>query len=367
MNKINTFNFTPFFKNGIDGVIPKEKIKRGKALNLASNEFIHPISDTITQDIVSTIKTEHIVQYNYHPELLVNLSEFYSIPTENLLVSAGSDDAIKIITEAIIMNSKKLILQYPNYENYVRYAELRGVYIEKIWPLENKIYAFQQFQDKIKSSNSSTIVITNPNGISGFCFSLEEMTHLAEIALRNNNLLIIDEAYIPFNGFDHLSIINNFDNVILIRSFSKSFGVAGLRLAVVFSSSKIIKYLEKWNSANAITTMSIHLLNELVKRYDQIKKAHLDIINARDDISSYLKNCFSDWTVLPTKGNFITVQTNERFSSKDLISYFYNNNIILRDLSSVSGFTECFRMTVPHGEINKHLVSLFDNYQKLYS
>ena len=103
------------------------------------------------------------------------------------------------------------------------------------------------------------------------------MRQMAVLCWEKGHLLIIDEAYVDFAGFDHLSLAKEFENVLLVRSFSKGWGVAGARLALIIGSTRVIEYLKRYNPMNPVSGPSIAIVTQLLREYSQLCHAQGDV------------------------------------------------------------------------------------------
>ncbi|MGE7307970.1 aminotransferase class I/II-fold pyridoxal phosphate-dependent enzyme, partial [Priestia megaterium] len=259
--KNSIFNIDTHIKKELITIENKKKVSKKGKLNLSSNELLHEDLLDFNNKVLGQINVDSIFNYRYFPDDIKSVANILSVPVENMILSAGSDDAIKILTESVIKTTNRLIIPYPNYENYFSYASLRGI---DIIPIEfNSMsrskpnHTVEDIEKLLIHSPPSSLVISNPNGFSGEAFTYEEMSYLCELCNKKNHLLIIDEAYSAFGDLNHIGLLEKFNNVIIIRSFSKSFGLAGIRIAAIFSTPNIIRYIAKWNSPNAISGITL--------------------------------------------------------------------------------------------------------------
>ena len=162
---------------------------RDGMLNLKSNELLHPSLAEFYGDAIRILSSEFATTYPMHTKMEKELADFFGIRPVQLALTAGSDDAIKIVTEAVFVNSHCLILQEPNYENYRYYAALRGVGIFSIGFHDLSCYEHkvEQFAHAFGELPPSSVVISNPNGFSGFCFSMDErrLVVVARVGFRS--------------------------------------------------------------------------------------------------------------------------------------------------------------------------------------
>ena len=324
----------------------RRRVSKDGYVNLANNEFLHPALEPLFREALSHVSAETVRTYPHHPDLVRDLTEHYRLPPDSLLVSAGSDDAIKMVMDAVAATSGRLILQVPNYEQ--QYHLLRGLEIVKI-PFEGAPrwrFTLAHFEAAFSSTPPSTVLISNPNGPTGFCFDLDQVRGLAERAWQHGHLLVVDEAYVPYNGFDHTPLISEFPNVVLIRSLSKSLGVAGLRAGFVAAPAPIAGYLARWNSQNPVSHITVVLVRFLLSRSAVIDSARDEIIACREWFVERMSVRFPQWTAVPSRANFVNFDTGNPFVPRQVVEHLQSRGILVRSMESVPALAQSVRFTI---------------------
>jgi histidinol-phosphate aminotransferase len=282
-------------------------------------------------------------------------------------LSAGSDHAIKLVADAIVATSGRVIVQAPAYEQY--YVELYGAQRTNVTygHVDVDSYSLTQFELALQAVGSPcTVFVTNPHSPTGFCFSLDEMRCVAALCARAHAVLVIDEAYVPYNGFDHTQLVAESDHVVLIRSFSKSLGLAGLRLAVVIARRPIIEYLQRWNTANAVSGVALHVARCLLAKRETMEAIRSDIVAARDHFVACVSECCPLWRALPSAGNFVNVKTGSRATAATVVSCLMGRGLLLRCMNEVAGLEGCIRATIADSaRMSGVLQSVQDVYTKI--
>src|ERR1700722_6982335 len=238
-------------------------------LNLASNEFVHPAIAELCATALRSAAPERCSRYANPQELADELAEHLGLSPEQVIVTAGSDDAIRCLANAIFRSTSRLLLQEPNYDLVRKYAALNNVTIHsaRMSPATRDftLPELQSAVSRLAADGPGVVFISNPNGPVGSCYSLAEVAKLAQQCSKLGFLLIVDEAYVPYNGFDHLSLLHEQPSVIIVRSFSKSFGTAGARVAIIACAPEIADYLQRWYPMNPLSGVAIHLMRFLLE------------------------------------------------------------------------------------------------------
>lgn len=341
----------------LETVQPYYKKNYGDAVNMSSNEMIHPGMGQLFQDFCQEYNPQLVGKYPYYPRVEAELAEHLGISPDELLLTASSDDAIKLVITSVCKATKHIILPTPNYENYFIYADLNQVEkteLECYFDLKKFVGELKQ---KIQTCPPSVVQITNPNGWTGYCLEIPEMREIAKLCQANNHILLIDEAYISFNGFDHLELISEFDNVILIRSFSKSFGIAGLRVATILAHPKLIDYIVRWRPSNPLSSVTIEFLSYCLREIQKVDQIRQEVIDNREKLKKSLKILFEDWTIYDSLTNFILIDIGSKAEQQNLVEFLRSENIIVKNTSSIPHLETCIRVTVGDTKTSNLLVT----------
>ncbi|WP_343192669.1 histidinol-phosphate transaminase [Buchnera aphidicola (Taiwanaphis decaspermi)] len=325
----NLINFTPYQSaRHIGG--------NGKVF-LNANEY--PISTKISYDVNLNRYPEP------QPKSIINLYASYaSVKKDNVIVTRGSDESIEIIIKAFCNPEKDYILYFPpTYDMYKISAEIMGIKYISVPKLSN----WQLNIDDIKKINKNVklIYICSPNNPTGNIINVKDIIKLVEI-FSKKSLIIIDEAYIDFClESSVLSLINKYKNLIILRTLSKAFALAGLRCGFAISNIEIISILKKIIAPYPIPTPVIKIAEKslnsenillLKKRVKKIKKNRKFLIQNLKKMS-YVKKIFDSST------NYILVKF---YYSKKIFEYLCSQGIILRDQSDKLNLKNCIRITI---------------------
>jgi histidinol-phosphate aminotransferase len=353
------FNLQTHLSDSFYLVDRKEKYCYDEYINLSSNEFIHPLTDKLVTEFIKVIEPSIVAKYPYYPSLYGELSQFMDVSPRNILISAGSDDAIKMICESLILNTGRAIIQSPNYDSYYSYCKIRGIETIEIKYLNRSMEDFiMNLFKTIEQVQPSVVIITNPNGFTGEFINIDHIDSIASVTEKYGHILLIDEAYSSFAGFGHQELLKKFSNVVILHSFSKSFGVCGLRIGMLMSSIDIIDYLSRWKSANPVSGLSLAYLKICLKNYDLIRGVHQELINCREWFRSKLKSMFPYWIFPHSHGNFVFVDTRSVETCRVIHSYLLSNKVMIRSFFEQGELKTCLRITVASREITQKVLNL---------
>ena len=218
--------------------VPGEQPRDKKYIKLNTNESPYPPSP----EVIASIKEADIADLRLYsdPECKVlkqKLAERYSLKPENIFLSNGSDDILNFAFMSYCADGKGVAFPNISYGFYKVYAQLHHSDAEII-PLESD---FSIKSEKYCGINK-TVVIANPNAPTGLALSVNEIERI--VATNPDNVVVIDEAYVDFGADSCLPLLSKYDNLLIVRTFSKSRALAGARLGFALGSSEIISDLE---------------------------------------------------------------------------------------------------------------------------
>lgn len=224
----------------LEAYTPGEQPRERKYIKLNTNESPYPPSD----GVIKAISSAQVSLLNLYPDptckaLKEKLAALYRVERENVFVSNGSDDILNFSFMAFCNGSDRPV-KFPeiSYGFYKVYADLYGVKYNAI-PLK------EDFSIDISDyfGNDGNVVIANPNAPTGIALSLDEVEKI--VKANPDFVVLIDEAYVDFGGESCLSLVKKYDNLLVVRTYSKSRSMAGARLGFAFGSAELISDLEK--------------------------------------------------------------------------------------------------------------------------
>lgn len=244
-----------YFRPAIDAMAayqPGEQPQQGKFIKLNTNENPYPPSPAVARAI-SAVLERGLARY---PDPMATAfrrraGEVLGVPADWILCGNGSDDILTILTRALVGQGQTLRLPYPSYILYKTLAELQGAAAEEVpferdWSLSDK---FGSASDALKLA-----FLPCPNSPSGTTISPQRVLELAE---RLPCPLVVDEAYVDFADTNCLSLVARNEKIIVTRSLSKSYALAGLRFGFAVAQPGIIEQLVKVKDSYNVDTLAI--------------------------------------------------------------------------------------------------------------
>jgi len=249
-------------------------------------------------------------QPNLYPDsdsklLREKMSEYYKCKTENILAGNGSSELINMVINAYCEIGDKVTSFVPSFSMYQTYCDLCGAEYVGI-PCEDD---FSQNIDKliIKSLeiNSKIVILCTPNNPTGYVTSKENIIKLLNSV--KNSIIIIDEAYVDFCENSIVDLINKYDNLIVMRTLSKAFGLAGLRVGAMLADKDLINYIWKVKVPYNINILSQYAAVKSLENLKLVNQYRKEVALLRVELSNNLKKL--NFTVYDSGSNFIFLKS----------------------------------------------------------
>lgn len=226
--------------SGLEAYTPGEQPTDMQYIKLNTNESPFPPSE----GVLKAINSDAIAHLNLYPDpvcknLKKKLADLYSVGIENVFVSNGSDDILNFSFMAFC-NATDHPVKFPNisYGFYRVYADLYGVRYTEV-PLKDDF----SIDPADYTGNNANIVIANPNAPTGIALSKDAVEQI--VSANPDFVVLIDEAYVDFGAESCLDLIHRYDNLLVVRTYSKSRSMAGARLGFAIGNRDLIADLEK--------------------------------------------------------------------------------------------------------------------------
>ncbi len=311
----------------IDPYVPGEQSKEKNIVKLNANENPYPPSPKVFE----AVKNFNTASLRLYPnanstDLKTALADYYNVGIENVFVGNGSDDVIAIAFQALF--NSDLPIAYPDltYSFYPVWCSLFNIPY-KTYPVDEN---FRINPEDYRARNGG-VVIPNPNAPTSIGEGREFVKKILEY--NQDSVVIIDEAYVDFGGVSSVALINEYENLLVTGTFSKSRSLAGLRIGFAIGSKKLISVLEAVkNSYNSYTVDSLSIAAGTASILDDeyFKETCGKIVATRERVSNEMRSM--GFKVLDSSANFIFA-TKDGLSMKDMFEYLKTRKVFIRYFS----------------------------------
>ncbi len=336
------------------GIEPKNVIK------LASNENPNGVSPKV----VEVVKNSAHLMSQYPDDSMYRLknglSKRFEVDTKNIIIGAGSDQVIEFAIRAKANRQKGILTAGVTFAMYEIYAKQIGA---KVFKTPSNTHNLEEFYDIYQKNKDkiSIIFLCLPNNPLGESLQTKEVYKFIR-EVDANTLIVIDGAYNEYASFKDKDyainvkdLINTFSNVLYLGTFSKAYGLGGMRVGYGISNKFIIENLYKLRPPFNITTLSLEAAVEALKDKEFVKFSIQQNFSQMKKYENFAQrnkiNFINSYT------NFITLLFEEKFNSKEIANILLKKGIIVRDLTSYG--LNAIRVTIGKPEQNDKFLEVF--------
>jgi len=357
---------------------PIEEIKREifknkdiKIFKLASNENLAGIDKKILQELKKELKNIY-----YYPDdslyyLLKELESFYKVKKENIVVGNGAVELIRYIYQVLVKKGDKIFIPHPSFAIYYIDANLFEANLitynlsspDFEITYQDMKYHLDKIDDPIK-----LIIICSPNNPTGSIILKNDLVKVLDYALSRNIIVFLDEAYFEFvdnpDYHNGVELLKDYPNLIVLRTFSKVFALAGLRIGVAFTNDYISKALNNIRLPFNVNTLAQKATILALRNYNIFLEKIKLIINQKYFLYSELEKLKQKFGIdyIKTYSNFIAIRVKD---ANKVFNELLVRGIIVRPASDMN-MGDYIRVTIsPFKSHNKLFISKFKKVLRL--
>lgn len=306
------------------GYVPGFQPRDEKAyIKLNTNENPYPPSPRVIEAILAEVG-DNLRKYPDAASRLAceEAARLYGFEPEWVIMANGSDEVLNNLIRACAAQGEEIGYVHPSYSYYGTLAEVQGARVKTF--LLDEGWALKDFPEVYEGK---LFFLTNPNAPLGFCFP---QPFIEELAGRVKGLLVVDEAYVDFADDNSLDLVRRCDNVVVTRTLSKSYSLAGMRLGLAIGRPEIIAALNKIRDHYNLDRLAQAAALAALGDQDYFRDCVRRIRETRDWFSTELR--VLDWEVIPSSGNFVFAVPPDR-NGKRIYEALFERCILVRYFS----------------------------------
>ena len=331
----------------------------GEVLKLDWNESDCLPSPRVRARLEELVKDERSIFW--YPEarpreLLRRLSRYVRVPEDHILLTQGSDSALDAICQCFLSRGDKVLIATPAYDHFRAMAEQRGA---AVMPFAHVDGAFpvSAFCEAVRSALPRLVCLSNPNNPAGYLVPREDVEAICRAAAVVSALVVLDEAYAEFAKVSAADLAARHGNLVVCRTFSKAFGLAGLRIGYVIAPPAIIGTLSRVVNPKNVSTLAQAAAEEALDDLPAVA-AHVDeVIACREMLLAALAE--RGFTCQPSHANFVLVPCD---NAAAMARWLQDRGIFVRDRSAQLGGAGHLRVTVGGRSSTERLIAALDEW-----
>ena len=304
-----------------------------------------------------------IAGYSRYPDpLQTKLKEQFaaliSVEADQIFVGNGSDEAIDLLFRVFCQpRVDNVVICPPTYRMYQVAAGINDVLVKRATLTSDFQLDVCKILDLI-DARTKLLFVCSPNNPTGNSIKRESILRIAE---SFDGIVVIDEAYIHFSGSPSLiDEIENYPNLVILQTFSKAWGLAGLRVGVAVADRNIIRLLNKVKPPYNVSEVSQNMICEALRMKARVDENVAEIIEERAELAQCLARLASVKKVYPSEANFLLVKVAD---PKAIYRFLLDNDIVVRNWGSDDLCEGCLRITVGTSTENNALLAALETYE----
>ena len=315
-------------------------------LRLDFNENTFACSPKVTEALAA-VSAGSLTLYPEREPVETIVAAHLGLKAEQVALTNGVDEAIHVLFETFLEDGDELLLPVPTYTMYQVYASATDARVVAVQAADDLKFPFQRLLNAI-SSRTKVTAIANPNSPSGSVATREQLLELARWAPQA--VLLVDEAYFHFHGETVMDLVGKVPNLIVARTFSKAYGLAGLRLGLLAGPVELMRWVRRVLSPYSVNSLALVCLKAALE-----DKAYLDwyvgeVLAARKEFEAAVDAAgVRRW---PSWANFILVEIGARHT--EFVRLMSGAGVLVRDRSNDPGCDGRVRITIGTREQMKH-------------
>ena len=341
---------------------PSTKTRHGK-IRLDKNERISEFEISFLNKIKKKITSEYFTTYPEVEPLYDVLSKKLRIKKDMLVLTAGSDMAIRNCFELFVKSGDQVITIYPTYGMVDVYAKLFEAKQVKINYEKNLKLDVKKLINTI-SHKTKLVIIANPNAPTGTIIEKELIIDILKKAKKFNSYVLIDECYYGFYKTTTIPQLKKFSNLIISRSFSKIFGLAGCRVGLLIANTFIAEKLYKFRPMYEINSIAVMILKEMLKNKKIFENYIADTAKGKIYLIKALKKL--GLLFYNSYANFILVDFKNEKLKNMIWSFYLNKKFLITGEPKIPGCKNVLRFTLGPEKYMKLVVNGLEKFKKYY-
>ena len=275
------------------------------------------------------------------------IAKINQLQEEQVFCSNGGDESIMLLMR-LVNQKQKVILPLPTFSQYIQGVVQWNIDTVYIQPKQDLSLDLDKLRQEIEIENNAVVIITSPNNPTGEYLSLEMIENLLGSANKKNSWIFLDEAYIEFCEVKAKSqrLLEQYENLVILRTFSKAYGLAGIRVGYLLGSKKQIESFKKISLPFNISQPSLNIAMEALQKQNRVlvNLYCQKIIKNRTRMMDWLSEKNIPYNL--SQGNFLLINLPPR-KSQAVFSFLKRNNILVRTFTD-NLLKNAIRVTIPY-------------------
>ncbi|MHA1238285.1 MAG: histidinol-phosphate transaminase [Candidatus Odinarchaeia archaeon] len=334
-------------------------LKKDDIIKLDANENLFLDQQWIKRMIIEAAEEASVSVYTDTActDLREAIGKFHGLKSEEIVVGSGADGIVDNITKLFLEPGAEALVLEPTYSIYKLFIRVMGAKYTPVL-LNNDFSLNAEKVLRNISQKTKIIFLCSPNNPTGNQFSLDDILTIIE---ESGKIVVLDEAYADFGKYSLLKAVREYNNLIIVRTFSKAFGLASLRIGYAVTNEELSNLMLQVAFPYPVNIIGQHLVPKLFQHIEVIFNTIKQIKVQREILLRELQD-IEGIEPYNSDANFILFRvTKEGLDCKEVHQKLLEQGIIVRDRSSLPMLDNCLRVTVPPETKRQRFVSVLKN------
>ena len=324
----------------------KIRLDKNEKPDLHLNKFFQRLRKTITND--------HLTAYPETEQLYEALSKKLNVKKNSIVLTPGSDAGLKNCLDLCVREKENVLTINPTFAMVDIYSRIKKANQIKVHYDKNLNLDISKILNIIRKKKIALVIIANPNSPTGTVIEEKKLINIISACYERKTTILIDEAYYGFSKITVIRLIKRFPNLIVSRTFSKAYGLAGCRVGFLVSNPTLALKLYNLRPMYEVNSIGVMVANEIIKKQSIVQKYIKDQIKGKSFLITKLKKYRIPY--LDSHANFIHINFFKKKSLAEKI--FEKNNFLIRGGLNISGLENYLRISLAPVKIMKEVFKI---------
>jgi histidinol-phosphate aminotransferase len=345
---VNRASDMPTLPDPVSSLAGVERLREGgrerqSFVGLDRNERLSPLPRWLLDEIRAGIESSLLTEYPALDELYQDLSQMLGLPRERLLLTAGSDAAFRALHQVYVRPGDRVAMLDPSYAMYPIYARMFGAHPVQV-PFASDLSLDAEQLLAAVGGGVRMVLLADPNQPTGTQLPREVLRTVLARAAEHGALVVVDEAYFPFSRATVLPWLAEYPHLVVTRTFSKAWGLAGLRVGMVAAHPEVIANLYKVRSAYDVNAVAALCVRTLLAHPEVAEEFVAEVDAGRGTLAERLPPL----GLVPLDGetNFQLIRCADRVEPGVLVDLMHDRGYLVKGPFTAPCLADCIRVTL---------------------
>ncbi len=328
-------------KDSVRQIVPYSPNKKGYKIRLDANESPYNILAEIQDEIKDIIGQMGLNRYPDTDcfQLREDLAKYVNLSEDNIICGNGSDEIIQLIIQGFIDKGDFVVTHIPTFSMYSFFTKIAGGNIIEIPSAQGFTVDMEGIIEAANQCKAKLIFLCNPNNPTGTTISKE---NILEVLEKTESMVVVDEAYYEFYGESMVDHVAVWERLIVLRTLSKAFGLADIRLGYGIAGNATIEVLNRVRPPYNLSTFSQVVGGLVLRNMDKVEQYIQSIKLERAYMLTKLQQV-KNVSVFPSEGNFVLLKSDR---TEEISNFCDENGIAIRIFRNDSILRDCVRISI---------------------